>query len=647
MERNKKPSLLFLLLVLTLVCTINTQECPSRSDGSPLFHTDLICYNDYNNTITCTYESEHADSLCTIHGEKDSTSKYRYKSSCTLKPVDVSRPKLKKCTMVFKSYLIFLSSHVMRIDLNCDSMNQSSRFSYKPVCHIKLNPPSKPDVNFTTVSNLTTVYNITTVSWVPQVGETRISLFRSQLQWKQKDQQWSDENKKEMQCDKSCRAILPDLIQDEMYEARVRVKTAQGAVYVSTWSDWSRTASWVSPIGKVKPTPPPSDVAQGVMVTVGCVVAFALFLIFFKTNKTTWIYIVKRIRGPPLPNPEKSFLRDVNFENWLSPHFTKESFHSFLKPVDIVSVEVTSTVDAVTPRGMEAALLEKLRRESNYESTNSSFSNPSYSELSPPPPPIPLLTTGNLEPCGADTPYGPVGSQAEDKTAEQDMVEVRGKEVELLQLLSNGSNNSEPLPVISDYEKVEKPQVERFRLQSLDSGMCSGEEVSQESLEPDSINVTDCHDDGGPEGKEESEGRNGKEVDLQKFFGGSRGSFDKGSIQVCSDYERVQKLEVDNSELPSLDSCISSGGEEQVSQEESLEDVDKSTESTSLLFPPPSSSSFLLSSIPLPLDFSGTSLNSAPAPLPSHILERIALMSTTKSVKPSGDGYMPVRQDQS
>lgn len=309
-------------------------------------------------------------------------------------------------------------------------------------------------------------------------------------------------------------------------------------------------------------------------------------------------------------------------------------------------MDVTTTAGAVTPRGMEAALLEKMRSESSYESTNTD-TDPSNSELSPPPPPISSLTAGNLEPCGADTPYGPVGSQAEDKTAEQDMVEVRGKEVELLQLLSNGSNNSEPLPVISDYEKVEKPQVERFRLQSLDSGMCSGEEVSQESLEPDSINVTDCHDDGGPEGKEESEGRNGKEVFFQKFFGGNRGSFDKGSIQVCSDYERVQKLEVDNSELPSLDSCISSGSEEQVSQEESLEDVDKSTESTSLLFPPPSSSSFLLSSTPLPLDFSGTSLNSAPAPLPSHILERIALMSTTKSVKPSGDGYMPVRQDQS
>ncbi|TKS68619.1 hypothetical protein D9C73_002682 [Collichthys lucidus] len=628
MERNKKTSLLFLLLALTLVSTINTQDCPSR-DGSPLFDTDLICYNDYNNNITCTYESKHVDSVCTVHGERQSKYMKTY-SSCKLEPVDVSRPKLKRCTMIFKGYLIFRDSHEMNIHLNCNTMKKS--ILYRPACYIKLNPPSKPDVNFTSVS------------WVPQVGETRISLFLCQLQWRQKDQQWSDENKKETECDKSCTAILPDLIQDEMYEARVRVKTAQGDVYVSTWSDWSRTASWVSPIGKVKPTPAPSDVAQGVMVTVGCVAAFALFLILLKTNRTTWIYVVKRIRGPPLPNPEKSFLRDVNFQTWLSPHFTKESFNSFLKPVDIVSVEVTTTVDAVTPRGMEAALLEKMRRESNYESTDT---DPSNSELSPPPPPpISSLTAGNLEPCGADTPYGPVGSQAEDKTAEQDMVEVRGKEAELLQLLSNGSNNSEPLPVISDYEKVEKPQVERFRLQSLDSGVCSGEEVSQESLEPDSINVTDCHDD-GPEGKEESEGRNGKEVFFQKFFGGSRSSFDKGPIQVCSDYERVQKLEDGNSELPSLDSCISSGSEEQVSQEERLEDFDKSTESTRLLFPPPSSTSFFPSSTPLPLNFSGTSLNSALAPLPSHILDRIALMSTTKSVEPSGDGYMPVRQDQS
>ncbi len=306
-------------------------------------------------------------------------------------------------------------------------------------------------------------------------------------------------------------------------------------------------------------------------------------------------------------------------------------------------------MDVVAPSGPQAALLEKMRSESSYDSTNSSYSNPSYSQISPPPP-FSSLTAGNLELCGTDICCGPVGSQSEGKNAAQDRDEVRVKEVEFRKLLSKGSNIIEPMLVNSDYEKVEKPQMERFRLQSLDSGMCSGEEVSQESLEADSINVTDSHDE-GPEGKEEREGRYGKEIDIQKLFGGSGGIFGKGSIQVCSDYERVQKLQADSPELTSLDSGIISGGEGQMSQEESLEDVDKSTESTSLLFPPPHPSSALLCSLPsftpLLLNFSGLGSSPALRPLPSHILERIVPLSTNRSVEPSGDGYMPVRQEQS
>lgn len=303
-------------------------------------------------------------------------------------------------------------------------------------------------------------------------------------------------------------------------------------------------------------------------------------------------------------------------------------------------------MDTFASCGPEAALLEKMRSESRHESTSSNFSNPIYSQLCPPPPPPPppvsSLTAGNLAPCAAETPYGPVGGQAEGKNAEQDEDEVRAKEAEIRQLLSKGSNNSEPMLVVSDYEKAEKLHVERARLQSLDSGVCSGEEVSQESLEADSINVTDE----GPEGEEEREAGNEKDVVIQKLFEGSGGDFGKGPIQVCSGYEQVQKLQADS---PELDSGISSGGEEQVSQEESqeesleesLEDADKSTESTSLLFPPPlpppppySVSPFFT---PQPLNFF---THLSPALHPQHLLETTALMSTTRSVEPSGDGYM-------
>lgn len=328
----------------------------------------------------------------------------------------------------------------------------------------------------------------------------------------------------------------------------------------------------------------------------------------------------------------------------MNPHFTPDSFHSFLKQEEILYVEVTSAVDAVGQCRPEAALQEKIKSEGSSGSGNSSYSNPSYSHLCPSRP-ISSLSAGNLQPCAVDTPYGPVGNQGEGENAEQNEEEVRRKEMEISQLLSKGSKDSEPMQVVSDYEKVEKLQAERTRLQSLDSGMCSSEEVSQESLEPDSINVTGSHDE---ETEEEEERGNGKEADFKKLFGGSGGIFGKGSIQVCSDYERVQKQQADSSELLSVDSGVSSGGEEQASQE-SVEDVDKSTETTSFLFPPAPSFSLpcaMSSFSQLPLKFSGLGLSPALQPLPSHILDRNVLMSASRSVEPSGDGYMPVKQEQ-
>ncbi|AWP05217.1 hypothetical protein SMAX5B_011328 [Scophthalmus maximus] len=266
------------------------------------------------------------------------------------------------------------------------------------------------------------------------------------------------------------------------------------------------------------------------------------------------------------PDPGKSFLKDVNFQNWLSPYYTSESFRSSLTLENVVSVEVISKVDAFILGGKEAALPEKMSSDSSFESTSSSFSNPSYSQLCPHhPPPVPLPTTGNPTPRANDTPQGPVCRQCEGRNAVEGRDEERLKELEILQLLSKGRDNSEPVQVISDYEKVEKLQVEvLLRLQNEDSGMCIGEEVSQQSLEADSISADGSHDEGAECKDEEKEGGKENKVNFLMLFGGSGSVFGKGSIQVCSDYEQVQRLQPGNPELPSLDSGVSSGGEEQV-----------------------------------------------------------------------------------
>ncbi|XP_073333817.1 uncharacterized protein [Pagrus major] len=644
MEGIKKTLHLFLLLALSLVCLIagETSDCPTL----PI--KNLTCYNDYYQVITClwnsTFASDHPDTECTIDAKKIN------RSSCKLEPVDVSRPTLRKCSLVFERKNNFMSYDEWSINLRCKPVEKSLDIVYRPACHIKLDPPSKP-----------LIIN-TTLSWAPQIRKLRFSYYRCELQWKEADKSWSDPSvvtqskacistcKLKEVCKPECTANMmePDrLIRDARYEARVRVQSDDKTNYLSIWSDWGPTASWNSTIGRTKPTAPPSAVVRCVFGTLACVAAVAMLLILFKTDKTTWIYIVKKTITGHIPKAQDSFLKDVNSQSWSSPYFTSETMNSFSKPVDIVSVEVTSAVDAFLPISPEAALQEKIRVDSSYESTSSSFSNPSYSQLSPPLPPVSQLTAGNLKPCEADTPYGPVGGQGEGRKAEEDKDEESREEI--LKLLSESNKISEPMLVISDYEKVERPQVERFRLQSLDSGMCSGEEVSQESMEVDSINVTDED----AEGREETQEENRKEVDFQKLLGGIGGVFDKGSIQVCSGYEQVQKLQDDSPELNSLDSVISSGDEEQVSQEESLEDVVLPTESTSLLFSaplPPLHSSALACSLPsftpLPLNFSEAALSPDLRTLPVHILGRIALMSPNRPVEPSGDGYMPVRQEQ-
>ncbi|XP_026159543.1 uncharacterized protein LOC113128432 [Mastacembelus armatus] len=631
MERNKKTHVFF-LLTLVHVSAVR-MDCPKLPDNN------LTCYTDYNHIITCvwnsTYVAEHE--VCKIYAQKKGARKNSKfaKRECDLKPFDDTTPALKKCSMDLNKRSAFQTSDMWSINLRCDpvkpSLNISFTIPFKPHCQIKLNPPEKPEVNFTTVSLLL------------RDSSRDISIFRFELEWKQENLPWSDLSvqKKTIQGDANNKAELdPDmLIKGERYEARTRVQTGDYSIP----SDWSPSALWVSPIGK--PKPPPSDVVvgvSGIVITVAVTFTLILAVVFLKADKTTWVYIVKKIRGPPIPNPASSFLQDGNFQDWFSPHFSSESFQSFLKPVEFASVEVTSKVDVVAPCKAEVALLEKMRCENSYESTSSSFSNPSYSHLCPPPP-ISSLTAGNLEPCAADTPYGPVGKASEAENTEQDKEEDGRKETEILALLSKCSRNNEPVQMISDYEKVEKSQIERFRLQSLDSGVCSGEEVSEESLETDSISVMHSHDE-GPERKKEEEKEkitNGIEQEFQNLFGGSGGIIGKGSIQVCSDYECVQKLQPDSPELPSLDSGVSSG-EEQVS----LEDVDKATESTRFLFPPPPPFCPLPCSMPsfpqLPLKFSGP--DPALLPLPSQILARIAL-SPSKSVEPSGDGYMPVRQD--
>ncbi|XP_061598952.1 uncharacterized protein LOC133461605 [Cololabis saira] len=571
MGRDKTTLFLSVLLTLAPICT-GAEYCPIGTTTCPSLPVkNLTCYNDFYRTITCewnsTSESHHN---CSIHAVSHCAS---LKASCKMKP-DVFKPAIKRCSLTFSKLYSFNSYENMSLDLSCNNLKQSLSINYIPKCHIKVNPPGKPHVN------------LTTVSWHPQIPQhIRIKDFETQLEWKQQDKSWDDASVqiKISTCKNECKVELDTelLMQGETYEARARVKSTK---YSGTWSDWSPTELWVSSVGEIKPS---GKVHTWNMVLVGSGVVLVILLCFFlKNKKSTWVIVLKRISGPPLPNPAKS----ENIHSWLNPYFTSESFYS-LKPEKIDSLEVNSTKHAVKPYGLDVKML---KNKLICKSTGSNFSNPSYSELCSSSP-VSSLTAGNLLPCEADSPYGPSAGQGGGKISKPDSEDVAEK----LKLLSNAISNTEPVQVITDYEKIEKLHHEDLMLKSVDSDMCISGEVTQEAtetqelMEGDIIKKADGHDKCTP-CKEEKDGCDGMTVDFQRIFRSSGGIFGKDSIQVCSDYEQVPRRQGHSPELPSVDSGVSSGGEEHESQEESMEIGDEST-----CFPPPHPSVFSSSLLPL------------------------------------------------
>lgn len=207
-----------------------------------------------------------------------------------------------------------------------------------------------------------------------------------------------------------------------------------------------------------------------------------------------------------------------------------------------------------------------------YESSN--FSNPSYSHSCSPP--AISLSTSNLDACDADTPYGPVGCQGGSPSAEENADDAR-RDLVLQQLTCRGGDSG-PLQVVFDYEKVES-QEQRSGSKCQDLGSGCGNGSRDKRPEAGGIGAT-----AGPLKVAEQTVEVEDKIDFQKLFGSTR-ILNEGSIQVSSGYEQVQQLQSDSSELLSLDSGVSSGVEDQVSQEESLEDTD--TESNHLLYSPP------------------------------------------------------------
>ncbi|XP_077379485.1 uncharacterized protein LOC144020175 isoform X2 [Festucalex cinctus] len=515
-----------LLLTFRLAVAAVRPDCPKRQ------HSNLSCFNDYNRTITCVWNNSDARpdddddddddvAACSLHAERSNAPKPRrvYKSRCLLRPLDVRTPSSPRtCSLIFGKDGIFQSDHELNVSINCSDVKMPA---YKPACHVKLPPPGKPEIKQTAVS-----WAVAKQHFMP--------LYDFQLEWKLAEEPWngaSVHRETELSHNESSRSelSLDQLTRGAVYEARVRVKPSKDTLE-SAWSDWSAAARWTSDVGEA--AAPPADslwLVLGLTVS-GAAIAVFLALLVFRTDKTNWVYIFKKIRGPLLPDPGKSFL-----QNWANPPFTNESLQFFLQPVDILTVMSVGCMNPQDPRGPgdqwypggtgdPKTLLEKMIM----RTTMVDFFAARNSQ--PWPAPVTFLTSGNLMPCAPDSPYGHVGTLADQ---DGEMKDARNLPLEVLGKFSQ----SEATPVIiSDYEKVEKLQSDR-----------SGED-------------------------EASGGRRGG-VGQSPF----EGTLTEASIQVSLDYECIRTHHDDGPELPSADSGIGGVSEEHGCPEESLEDGEGKT----------------------------------------------------------------------
>ncbi|KAJ3614835.1 hypothetical protein NHX12_018405 [Muraenolepis orangiensis] len=536
-----------------------------------------------------------------------------FNMSCDLRPLDL-RPPLRACTLVSADPEVFSVQDMWKISLVCESVASIPVTSFKPADHNEL-----------------------------ELGRGR------------------------------------------SYQAHSRIRPHLGPKYQSMWSDWSPVVSWVLPVGTEESLAPgrPAGV-QWVTAAVGVLVVLSLAVIVCKTDRESWVYMVKKIRGPPLPNPAQFLRPDGKSQVWLKTGFTCESHHTLTRLDAISPVEVTDPWSAPPEKQTPRA-------------TSSSYCNPSYAPLpllprlpalsfSPLPslssnPLLPLLhPRGNLEPCDADSPYGPMG-MGEETTGEpepeddENPGEDRGDRgrwsADLLHMISGGCVGSTgSMAVCPDYQKVGDVGAQR----SPDPAVgCSGDGGEGEGGGKGGGGSQTNDGSPGSESREKAGGQSHVEKLLSREGGITLG---QGSLEVCLDYEKVRSLEVyldyekvrslevcldyekvrslevclDYEKLRSLeeqpcraqrpDSGIGSGGEELVSQGESLEDVDFPLWNKAFTLPllsdrelQHSQRSFINPHVLFP------GQGQPGSPFPFNLGAGAA--STTSTMLPSGGAYMP------
>uniref|UniRef100_G3NZ30 Interleukin 2 receptor, beta n=1 Tax=Gasterosteus aculeatus TaxID=69293 RepID=G3NZ30_GASAC len=292
----------------------------------------LSCVNDFVNNVSCTWDGSGLD--CWIVGMKITWAKRAtIIRSCKLKQ---HRNSPSGCSFVFENeeFNPFMKE-MPYIRVECNGTMVENITNYSPFNHVKMHPPSVPNVSCTP--------NRTLISWSP--GGPPSDYFKSfnfQVQIKQKNKSWNESNTLFTQ---EQELIVASWKVKGPCQVRVRVKP----VFLRTsshWSDWSPTTSWLGATD-TGTTTQDEGLCEQMLACVSvfvCTCAMSFLMARFCHSRL--------LKGRPVPNPSKYFhtLHSVhggNVKEWLNPPSAAESFFT-AQPCDSISpVEICEGWDVV------------------------------------------------------------------------------------------------------------------------------------------------------------------------------------------------------------------------------------------------------------------------------------------------------------
>ncbi|KAJ3600515.1 hypothetical protein NHX12_031496 [Muraenolepis orangiensis] len=360
----------------------------------------LSCVNDFVNKVSCTWDSSmdhHVD--CCVSGNKtvrewinSSLHVLRMNRSCKLKPLG---GQIQGCSFVFEQKKFSCAEQMSGIKVDCNGTTVDELSSYLPCDHIKMNPPSTP--------NVSTSANETVISW--GAGSPRSDYFKNfdfEVQIKHNDQTWQENGLFSQRQELS---FLTRGRQAGLHRVRVRVRPPT-EYYRARWSDWSPVTSWEVETGDEEIAADNTTALKHLVYVTAVPLIFGLLLFI------ALLYIIFRckpqlFRSKPLPDPSKYFhgvysLHGKNLKKWLNPqagtgsYFVAHSSDS-ISPVVVVATAPSpssgscqSSVNAallhLLSAGRNAPCPSSLSYVSSVSTSSSSsssgpspcFSNPSY-----------------------------------------------------------------------------------------------------------------------------------------------------------------------------------------------------------------------------------------------------------------------------